>query len=160
VVLLISRPEPIRGARDGRRRSFSISTDQRLLDRFDSLSAEKDTVNRSEAIQDLMRNALVEEEWEAGDAEAVGTVTLSTTTTTATWPTNSQHQHSHHEAILSTLHIHLDSHNCLEVVVLRGSQARSSAWQKVSSAPGRQARQVRGDDGWRGPRLLHQHSWL
>jgi CopG family nickel-responsive transcriptional regulator len=103
---------------------FSISTDERLIDRFDALSAEKGYVNRSEAIRDLMRNALVEEQWASGHGEAVGTVTLvfdhhfSDLSDKLT-----EHQHSHHEAIVSTLHIHLDAHNCLEVVVLRGEVA-------------------------------------
>lgn len=100
---------------------FSISTDERLLDRFDALSAEKGYVNRSEAIRDLMRNALVEEQLAADEGEAVGTVTLvydhhfSDLSDKLT-----EHQHSHHEAIVSALHIHLDAHNCLEVVILRG----------------------------------------
>lgn len=100
---------------------FSVSTDARLIERFDVLSAEKGYVNRSEAIRDLMRNALVDEQWAADEGEAVGTVTLvydhhfSDLSDKLT-----EHQHSHHEAIVSTLHIHLDAHNCLEVVVLRG----------------------------------------
>ncbi len=100
---------------------FSVSTDARLIDKFDALSSEKGYVNRSEAIRDLMRTALVEEQWTAEEGEAVGTVTLvydhhfSDLSDKLT-----EHQHSHHEAIVSTLHIHLDAHNCLEVVVLRG----------------------------------------
>ena len=100
---------------------FSISTDERLLERFDTLSEAKGYVNRSEAIRDLMRNALVEEQLAADEGDAVGTVTLvydhhfSDLSDKLT-----EHQHSHHEAIVSTLHIHLDAHNCLEVVILRG----------------------------------------
>ena len=100
---------------------FSISTDKRLLDRFDALSDEKGYVNRSEAIRDLMRNTLVEEQLAADEGDAVGTVTLvydhhfSDLSDKLT-----EHQHTHHEAIVSTLHIHLDAHNCLEVVILRG----------------------------------------
>jgi len=100
---------------------FSISTDERLLERFDTLSEAKGYVNRSEAIRDLMRNALVEEQLAADEGDAVGTVTLvydhhfSDLSDKLT-----EHQHSHHEEIVSTLHIHLDAHNCLEVVILRG----------------------------------------
>ena len=103
---------------------FSISTDERLLARFDALSAEKGYVNRSEAIRDLIRNALVEEQWSLGEAEAVGTVTLVYDHHFSDLGDKlTEHQHSHHEAIVSTLHIHLDAHNCLEVVVLRGRAA-------------------------------------
>lgn len=103
---------------------FSISTDERLLARFDRLAAEKGYVNRSEAIRDLMRDALVEEQWEAGTEEAVGTVTLVYDHHFSDLGDKlTEHQHSHHEAIVSTLHIHLDAHHCLEVVVLRGVAA-------------------------------------
>jgi CopG family nickel-responsive transcriptional regulator len=103
---------------------FGISMDERLLARFDARSAEKGYVNRSEAIRDLIRNALVEEEWTDGEVDAVGTVTLvydHHSTDLADKLT--EHQHGHHESIVSTLHIHLDTHHCLEVVVLRGEAA-------------------------------------
>jgi len=100
---------------------FGVSTDERLLERFDALIADKGYVNRSEAVRDLIRNTLVEDEWSQGDAQAVGTVTLVYDHhSTDLSDKLTQHQHSHHEEIVSTLHIHLDSHNCLEVVVLRG----------------------------------------
>lgn len=102
---------------------FGVSTDERLLERFDALIAEKGYVNRSEAVRDLIRNSLVEEQWESdgGSAEAVGTVTLVFDHhSTDLSDKLTEHQHSHHHEIVSTLHIHLDSHHCLEVVVLRG----------------------------------------
>lgn len=100
---------------------FSISTDERLLSRFDSLIAEKGYVNRSEAIRDLIRNSLVEDALEDESAEAVGTVTLVYDHHFSDLGDKlTEHQHTHHESIVSTLHIHLDHHNCLEVVILRG----------------------------------------
>jgi len=100
---------------------FGVSTDARLLERFDALIAEKGYVNRSEAVRDLIRNALVEESWEDENADAAGTVTLVYDHHFSDLGDKlTEHQHSHHEEIVSTLHIHLDSHNCLEVVVLRG----------------------------------------
>jgi CopG family nickel-responsive transcriptional regulator len=100
---------------------FGISADERLVQRFDGLIAEKGYVNRSEAVRDLIRNALVEEQWSSGDEEAVGTVTLVYDHhSTDLSDKLTEHQHSHHESIVSTLHIHLDAHHCLEVVVLRG----------------------------------------
>lgn len=100
---------------------FGISADERLLERFDALIGEKGYVNRSEAVRDLIRNALVEEQWRDDEGQAVGTVTLvydHHSTDLADKLT--EHQHLHHEAIVSTLHIHLDAHHCLEVVVLKG----------------------------------------
>lgn len=101
---------------------FGVSMDERLLGRFDEQLERKGYVNRSEAVRDLVRNSLAEEVLEDDTAEAVGTVTLvydhhfSDLSDKLT-----EHQHSHHESIVSTLHIHLDAHQCLEVVVLRGS---------------------------------------
>ena len=100
---------------------FGVSIDERLLDRFDELITEKAYANRSEALRDLIRGALVQDQWEAGDAEAIGTVTLVYDHHTRDLADKlTEHQHSHHAEIVSTLHIHLDADHCLEVVVLRG----------------------------------------
>ncbi|AMV73376.1 nickel-responsive transcriptional regulator NikR [Desulfuromonas carbonis] len=100
---------------------FGISIDQRLLDRFDSLLTTKGYVNRSEAIRDLIRAALVEEDWARDDKEMVGTVTLVYDHHTRDLADKlTEQQHSHHDAIVSALHVHLDAHHCLEVVVVRG----------------------------------------
>jgi CopG family nickel-responsive transcriptional regulator len=100
---------------------FGISIDDRLLKRFDDLITEKGYGNRSEAIRDLIRNALVEDQWARGDEETVGTVTLVYNHHTRDLSDKlTEHQHSHHDAIVSTLHVHLDAHNCLEVVVVKG----------------------------------------
>lgn len=100
---------------------FGVSIDDRLLKRFDDLIAEKGYGNRSEAIRDLIRNALVEDQWTRGDEETVGTVTLVYNHHTRDLSDKlTEHQHDHHDAIISSLHVHLDAHNCLEVVVVKG----------------------------------------
>jgi len=107
---------------------FGISIDDGLLERFDRLVTEKGYVNRSEAIRDLIRDALVEQTWEAGNEETVGTVTLVydhhvhdlADRLTAI-------QHDHHDRIISTLHVHLDHHNCLEVLIVRGQASQIKA---------------------------------
>ena len=100
---------------------FGISIDDRLLKRFDALIAEKGYGNRSEAIRDLIRGALVEEQWAREDEETVGTVTLVYDHHTRDLSDKlTEQQHSHHNAIISALHVHLDAHNCLEVVVVKG----------------------------------------
>jgi len=100
---------------------FGISIDERLLTRFDDLIANKGYVNRSEAIRDLIRSALVEEQWSRGDEETVGTVTLVYDHHTRDLADKlTEQQHSHHDAIVSALHVHLDAHHCLEVVVVKG----------------------------------------
>jgi len=101
---------------------FGISIDERLLERFDELIEGKGYKNRSEAIRDLIRNALVEDEWGKGDSETVGTVTLVYDHHTRDLSDKlNEHQHSHHDSIVSAMHVHLDSHHCLEVVVVKGT---------------------------------------
>lgn len=103
---------------------FGISIDDGLLDRFDRLVDEKGYVNRSEAIRDLIRDALVEQVWEAGDEETVGTVTLVYDHHVHDLSDRlTEQQHNHHREIISALHVHLDAHNCLEVLVVRGKAA-------------------------------------
>ena len=100
---------------------FGISIDERLLTKFDYLIEKKGYSNRSEAIRDLIRNALVEEEWGRGNEEAVGTLSLVYDHHTRDLSDKlTEHQHTHHKEIISALHVHLDAHHCLEVVVIKG----------------------------------------
>ena len=103
---------------------FGISINNRLLKHFDDLISEKGYINRSEAIRDLIRNALVEEKWRDAKEDLVGTVTLVYDHHTRELADKlTDQQHSHHNAIISSLHVHLDAHHCLEVVVVRGTAA-------------------------------------
>ncbi len=103
---------------------FGISMDDRLLQRFDELIERKGYVNRSEAVRDLIRNALVEDQWTRAEEEIVGTVTLVYDHHTRDLADKlTDQQHSHHGSIISALHVHLDAHHCLEVVVVRGRTA-------------------------------------
>jgi len=103
---------------------IGVAIDTDLLNRFDQLIGQRGYTNRSEAFRDLIRDELVEKAWESPDSQVVGTVTL----------VYDHHvrllneklnaiQHDHHHAILSTLHVHLDHDNCLEVLVVRGRAA-------------------------------------
>jgi CopG family nickel-responsive transcriptional regulator len=100
---------------------FGVSLEQELLARFDRLIARKGYTNRSEALRDLIRESLVREQWDLGTAEAVGTVTLVYSHDVRDLADKlTDLQHAHYTAIVSTLHVHLDPHHCLEVLVLRG----------------------------------------
>jgi CopG family nickel-responsive transcriptional regulator len=101
---------------------FGVSIDERLLDSFDKLIGVKGYSNRSEAVRDLIRNALVDDKWSHDDEEEmVGTVSLVFNHHTRELSDKlTEHQHSHHQNIISTLHVHLDAHHCLEVVVIKG----------------------------------------
>ena len=99
---------------------FGVSINPQLLEKFDPLIQAKGYQNRSEAIRDLIRNFLVEKEWEK-DEEIIGTVTIVYDHHTRELPdTVTDFQHHHYKSILSSLHVHLDPDNCLEVIVLRG----------------------------------------
>ncbi len=100
---------------------FGISLDEKLLQSFDQMIEQKSYMNRSEAIRDLIRASLVEEKCGFEDQEAVGTVTLIYNHHVRDLSDKlTEHQHSHHDQIISALHVHLDAHNCLEVLIIRG----------------------------------------
>jgi len=103
---------------------FGVSISAHLLGQFDRLISQKGYVNRSEAIRDLIRKHLVEHEWEQGDKETLGTLTLLYNHHVRELPDRLEHlQHEHYHRIISTMHVHVDEQNCLEVVVLRGKPA-------------------------------------
>ena len=103
---------------------FGVSLDERLLAKFDRLNGRKGYANRSEAIRDLIRDSLVREQWELGDTDAVGTLTLVYDHETRELEERlTELQHAHYRVIVSTLHVHLDAHHCLEVLILRGKAA-------------------------------------
>lgn len=100
---------------------FGVSLDSSLLRNFDSLIARKGYANRSEAIRDLIRDSLVKEEWEYGKKETVGTITfVYSHDTRELVDTLTDLQHRFYSSIISTMHVHLDEHNCLEVLVVKG----------------------------------------
>jgi CopG family transcriptional regulator, nickel-responsive regulator len=102
---------------------IGISLEDDLLGQFDRLIAGKGYVNRSEAIRDLIREALVQREWAESGAreERVAVVTLVYGHDSSGLAQKLAHlQHENHKAVVSALHVHMDEHNCLEVLVLRG----------------------------------------
>ncbi|MGD8441280.1 MAG: nickel-responsive transcriptional regulator NikR [Holophagae bacterium] len=103
---------------------ITITIEDELLERFEELLERRDLGNRSEAIRDLIRRALVDDEIAHGDGDAVASLTLIYD--------HAQRElserlveagHAHHARVLSTLHVHLDDRLCLEVQVLQGSPA-------------------------------------
>lgn len=102
---------------------IGISLEEDLLKRFDRLIEEKGYVNRSEAVRDLIREALVRRQWTEGDGdeERVAVVSLVYDHDSSSLAQKLAHiQHENHRAVVSALHVHMDEHNCLEVLVLRG----------------------------------------
>jgi CopG family nickel-responsive transcriptional regulator len=102
---------------------IGVSLEDRLLSRFDELISRRGYPSRSEAIRDLIREALVEREWSeaGGREERVAVVTLVYDHDSSSLAQKLTHiQHENHRAVVSALHVHMDAHNCLEVLVLRG----------------------------------------
>lgn len=101
---------------------FSIAMPEDLLMAFDQLVAKRGvTVNRSEVIRDLVRDALVDEEWDTPGQEIVGTLTMVYSHHASNITERlDEVQHDHYRQIISTMHVHLDEHNCLEIIALRG----------------------------------------
>jgi len=108
---------------------FSVAMDEDLLARFDDLVARRGSgVNRSEAVRDLVRDALVDAEWEDSSGEIVGTITMVFDHHVSDLSDKLDAlQHAHHERIVSSMHVHLDAHNCLEVIVVRGTSGQVRA---------------------------------
>jgi len=100
---------------------FGVSIEPDLLKKFDKMIKKEGYPNRSEAIRDLVRKNLIIEKNKDPDTKAIGTLTMIYDHHFGNL-TNKllDLQHDHHNEILSTTHIHVDHHNCLEVLVLKG----------------------------------------
>ena len=100
---------------------IGVAIDSDLLQRFDELIAKRGYTNRSEAFRDMIRDELVEKEWESPESQVVGTVTLVYDHHVRMLNEKlTELQHRAFHSILSTLHVHLDHDNCLEVLVVKG----------------------------------------
>jgi len=104
---------------------FGVSIEPELLKKFDRMIKKEGYENRSEAIRDLIRGNLIEEKSKNPEENVIGTLTMIYDHHTGNL-TNKllDLQHNHTNEILSTTHIHVDHHNCLEVLVLKGKSGR------------------------------------
>jgi CopG family nickel-responsive transcriptional regulator len=100
---------------------FSVSLPNSLLAELDRRVVQRGYSSRSEFVRDLIRARMVEDRWEAGAEDVVGVLTIG----------YDHHQrgllqkivdlhHSQYVHILCTTHVHLDRHNCLETVIIKG----------------------------------------
>jgi CopG family nickel-responsive transcriptional regulator len=120
MILLLPQKE-LRMPQKNRLIRFGVSMERDLLGQFDSLCAGKGYENRSEAIRDMVRNLLIENQLKDENTEGVGTLTLVYNHHQRELEEKlTEYQHHHMNAIISTVHIHLTPHLCLEVLLLRG----------------------------------------
>ncbi|MCL0035217.1 nickel-responsive transcriptional regulator NikR [Thermodesulfovibrionales bacterium] len=99
---------------------FGVSMDEGLIERFDRSIKEKSYENRSEAIRDLIRKELVEEEWSLAKEIAGGITIVYDHHQRQLANRLLSIQHDFHDLIVCCQHVHLDHHNCLEVMVVKG----------------------------------------
>lgn len=100
---------------------FSVSLPEGLLTELDRRVTHKGYASRSELVRDLIRERLVEDAWQDGGEVVVGVLTI----------VYDHHQREltqrlidiqHHQylQVMCTTHVHMDHHNCLETIIIRG----------------------------------------
>lgn len=100
---------------------FSVSINRKLLKKFDESIKERKYKNRSKAIRDLIREFLIEREWEQAKGEVMGALTLLYDHEVGNIIQKLMAvQHEKYKNIISTMHIHIDEHNCMEIIAIRG----------------------------------------
>lgn len=103
---------------------FGVSVETELLMAFDLLLESKGYATRSEALRDMMREYLIENTISNPDAIVMGTLTLLYTHSHGDLMHRlTDLQHDYHDIVVSSLHMHQDAHNCMEVLILKGKQS-------------------------------------
>ena len=98
-----------------------VSLEKELLTVFDKLIAEDGYTNRSEAVRDLIRERLSRKQLSNPSAHAVAGVFLIYVHHETKLPQKLVDiQHNHLLEVIASTHVHLDHHNCLEVIILKG----------------------------------------
>ncbi|MBY4797636.1 nickel-responsive transcriptional regulator NikR [Collinsella sp. AGMB00827] len=105
---------------------FSVTVPEDLLRAFDDRILRKgDVVNRSSTIRDLIRASLVEESQRTPEVEVIGSLTMIYDHHIGDLTRRlDEVQHDYTDEIVSTMHVHLDHHNCLEILALKGRGSR------------------------------------
>jgi CopG family transcriptional regulator, nickel-responsive regulator len=99
----------------------SLSLEKSLFEQLDRLVDENEYENRSEFVRDLIREALVKEEWVA-DEEVLGTLTIIFDHQTRNLNRNlTKLQHQKHDLFLASTHVHLNDRVCAEMIMMKGS---------------------------------------
>ncbi|PLY12777.1 MAG: nickel-responsive transcriptional regulator NikR [Sedimenticola sp.] len=103
---------------------FSVSLPKTLLDELDKRIISKGYASRSEFVRDFIREKMVEDNWTHGDEDVAGVLTII----------YDHHQrgltqqiidiqHSQYVHVLCNTHVHMDHHNCLETIIIKGKPA-------------------------------------
>jgi len=101
---------------------FSLSMPGNLVGQLDAMCDAKGYGSRSQAVADMVRDALVEHRAQSGSRVIAGTITLVYDHHKRDIQQRlTRIQHDHGPLVISTLHVHLDHHNCMEVLAVRGA---------------------------------------
>jgi CopG family nickel-responsive transcriptional regulator len=100
---------------------FGVSIETDLVNRFDAFLEGTGYRNRSEAFRDLIRARLVEEEIQKKNAPVFGILSIVYDHHKRELESKlTAIQHNHFASIITSMHVHIDHHNCLEVILLKG----------------------------------------
>jgi CopG family nickel-responsive transcriptional regulator len=99
---------------------LSVSIEKPLYDKLEELVRKADCRNRSEFIRDLIRDHLVQLEWQTDDV-LLGTISLVYDHHARGLTERlTEQQHHFSGTVLATTHVHLDEHLCAEMIMVRG----------------------------------------
>ena len=101
-------------------RRFGVSLEDDLLQELDKLVDEHKFPNRSQAIRSFIQKNRVEEKWEKDQMVAGAIVLIYDHHKRELNTMSTRLQHDYHHLILSVQHVHLDHHNCLETLAVKG----------------------------------------
>ena len=113
---------------------ISISIEEDVIEHFDELIQNQGFPTRSEAIKHLIRSALVQQQWQEG-AVIAGVITLiydhhkSQLTQRIV-----EAQHDFGDLVICSQHAHLDHHNCMENIIVRGEVEQIHQLHRALSA--------------------------
>ena len=112
---------------------ISVTMPEELLASLDDYASRRGMAkNRSEVVRDLVRDALVKEKTEDEDTFIFATLTMVFDHHTNDLRDKLDDiQHAHFDEIISSMHVHVDEHNCLETIVMKG---RSSVLRGIADS--------------------------
>lgn len=100
----------------------AIAIEQELLRKFDDWMTRHGYDNRSEAVRDVVRATLIEEQWADPGSQVVATLSIIYDHSAHSLAQDlTQVQHEDHHAVLCSQHVHLDEQLCLEVILMKGT---------------------------------------
>jgi CopG family transcriptional regulator, nickel-responsive regulator len=106
---------------------IAISLPPKLLEKFDEMTERMGYANRSEAIRDAVRNYILKNELSREKGNRVGVISIVYDhDVRGVNDVLTDLQHKYHDIIQSSTHLHLDAHNCMELIMVKGEAKRIS----------------------------------